>query len=131
MHRFTIEQNPTRIQAFGSTRAGLMVAAVKGLFASQGIESPEGGEELKRSFSLEEVDTKALLLAMLGRATAESTVNREVYHDVSFTLITDRKAVGSFVGKKLSTAPTIASVTGVDGEISKEADGMWRATITL
>lgn len=131
MNHFEIQQNPLRIQAAGTTRAGLIVASVKGLFAASDVVYPEQGEEMKQSFEFEVGDANTLILSILRLAASSAHDHGEAYADISFALITDKKAKGELVGRKLPSAPVIPSVHGIDGEIVKDGDGVWRATIGL
>ncbi len=130
MYRFTIERSPLRINAEGSTRAGLIVAAVKGLFEAAELVYPEAGEESKRAFEIETTNAPELILAVLRLAAATANTNKEIYNDISFSLITDKKAVGVFVGRP-SSEVHIPAIHGIDGEVVKDGDGLWRAVIAL
>lgn len=131
MHQFTIERDPLCINAEGGTRAGLIVAGVKGLFSAANVSLPEAGEEVTRPFELTADTAIHLILAVLRAAAGQATANQEIYSDVSFSLITDKKAVGAFVGRKASAPFTLPAVHGIDGEVKKGDDALWRATIAL
>ncbi len=131
MTQVEVLQDPLRIQAAGSTRAGLIVAALKGLFQSANVEYPLEGDESTREFQIEAESAPQLILSVLRQAAALATEYGEMYAEVSFSLITDKKATGSFVGRALGSKPTMPAITSIDGEIVKGDDGMWRATIAL
>lgn len=131
MQHVEVLQDPLRIQAMGSTRAGLIVAALKGLFEAAGVAYPMEGEESQRTFEINAESAPQLILEVLRQAAAQAAEHGEAYADISFSLITDKKAVGSFVGRAVSGKPSIPAVTSIDGEIMKDDDGVWRATVVL
>lgn len=134
MHRFEILPHTAdvRVRALGSTRAGLLVAALKGMFSVAGPKAVEGSDEIRRSFTLEATDSNALLILLLSTALTQSRAQNETYHDVTFTLITDKKAEGEFVGRPVASFEKL--VTGVIGrgiDMKKNNDGNWEVTVTL
>jgi hypothetical protein len=131
MYQYTIERSPLRILAEGGTRAGLIVAGVKGLFDAAGLTYPETGEESRRSFELEAASAVELILAVLRLAATSAQSNQEIYGEISFSLITDKKAVGIFIGRPSVAPVALPSVHGIDGEVVKNDAAMWQATIAL
>lgn len=131
MYHVTVTRNPLRIQADGTTRAGLMLAALQGLFEAGGVTSASEGAEVRRAFEIETGNAPELLLAVLRNAASLAQAHGEAYTEISFSLVTDKKAVGSFVGRALSSTPHLPAVHGIEGDILKDADGLWRATIAL
>ncbi len=131
MHHYTIEQQPLRIQALGTTRAGLILATVNGFFDAAGAIAVLEGEEAKRSFEIQTESAPELILAVIRMAASSAAAHQEVYSDISFSLITDKKAVGSFIGRPAKAPSAFPAIHGIDGEVVKDADGVWRATIAL
>ena len=91
-----------RVRAIGSTRAGLLVAALKGMFAAAGPRFAESGDRVERPFKLEAPDFSSLLVDLLNEAVSLSDEDHEAYEDISFTLITDKKAEGVFVDRPVT-----------------------------
>jgi hypothetical protein len=131
MYHFSVERDPLRIKADGTTRAGLIVAGMQGYFAALGIEPPLEGQDMNRPFELEAANAVELILAVLRAASGTASSNKEMYTDISFSLITDKKATGHFVGRAVPSLPALPPIHGIDGEVLKDADGLWRATIAL
>lgn len=131
MNRFTVERDPLRIKADAATRAGLIVGSLKGYFAAAGAEYPMEGEEVKHEFALDAEGGSQLILAVLRAAAGLASSNTEVYSDISFSLITDKKATGAFIGRPVASLPALPAIRGIDGEVVKDADGLWRAVIAL
>lgn len=115
-----------------STRAGLIGAAILGLFAAQGPLMADGSDEkLERPFSVQADDFPRLLAALLGQALADAAANGEAYDDVRFSLVTDKKAEGAFIGKRSNGfAAAIKSVSG-KMIVEKNPVGEWETTIVL
>ncbi|MEN9558668.1 MAG: hypothetical protein RL141_1037 [Candidatus Parcubacteria bacterium] len=139
MSHVEILQDPLRLQALAATRAGLLTACMKGLFQAAGLAHPETGDEVKRAFEFKTDDAPSLILSVLRHASQLAIAHCESYQEISFSLITDKQAIGVFIGRPLlpasagaaATCPPIPSVLGIDGEIAKGEDGLWRATIAL
>lgn len=132
MHQYDIlpSTDGVRVKATGSTRAGLLTAAIEGMFAATKPRWEEGKEETERAFSVSSAGFPALLVAVLTTALAAADANHEAYSTVKFTLITDTKAEGSFIGKSVSGVETrIASVTPNGLAVEKNADGAWETTV--
>ena len=131
MTNVEILQEPLRIQAMGSTRAGLIVAAMKGLFQAARVEYPLEGEESTRAFEIEAESAPQLILSVLRQVAALAVEHSEMYAEVSFSLITDKKAAGSFVGRPVTPTPAMPSIVSIDGDVLKGEDGMWHAAVAL
>src|SRR5690349_23404952 len=82
-----------------TTRAGLVTAALQGLMAAAGPRTSEMDVKSERPFSLSADDFGTLLVKFLSTAGKAAEDNKEAYEDVRFTLITDKKAEGAFVGR--------------------------------
>ena len=121
------------IKATGGTRAGLLIASMQGMFAAAGARYPEeeAPEELRHEFALEAPDFASLLTALLDKAL-EASGGKESFQDISFKLITDKKALGEFVGKKVMdfTSP-VKAVDKASLKVEKNLEGLWEATITF
>jgi hypothetical protein len=134
MNKFELSEKggAARIRAIGSTRAGVFIAAVKGLCAAEKPRFVENSERVERLFKVEASDAVGLLAAVLNEARRLSRESLQAYEDVAFTLITDKKAEGKFVDR---------AVTGFDAEIGaissekitmgQTGEGMREAVITL
>jgi SHS2 domain-containing protein len=134
MNRYELltENGATHIRALGSTRAGLFIAAVKGLCAAEKPKYVENAERAERPFSVEAPDSTALLAAVLNEALRLSNEHLEAYEDVSFTLITDKKAEGKFVDRAVTGFEAHAEAISPEKiEMKQEGDGTRVALITL
>lgn len=131
MNEIQITQNPWQIKAAGGTRAGLLIAAMQGLFQAAGLTHPPEGEDVRETFELQANDPQTLILQVLRHASQMAASKCESYDEINFALITDKQAKGEFVGRKIFSCPPIPAVLGIDGDIIKGDDGLWRATIAL
>lgn len=120
-----------RVHAAASTRAGLLAACLQGLFEAAAATVVEGSETLERPFTKEAGDFGMLLGAVLDEALADAAAEHETYTDVKFTLITDKKAVGSFVGKKVSVFAALPKQVAPGAVVEKNGDGEWETTISF
>ncbi|HWQ99933.1 MAG TPA: archease [Candidatus Methylomirabilis sp.] len=131
MHRFEM-LDESRIRALGTTRAGLFIAALKGMCAATTPRFTEGTERVERPFKIEAPDSEALLVAVLNEALSLSNANREAYEDVSFSLITDKKAEGAFVGRPVNGFEMQIKAALHPGlEVKKNDEGSWEAVVTF
>ncbi|MBI4139210.1 archease [Candidatus Uhrbacteria bacterium] len=121
-----------RVRARGSTRAGLLTAALKGMFVAAQPRAAGNGNGRERSFHLTAEDASTLLADVLNEALSFSRTNQETYDDVRFDLITDKEAKGAFVGKAVSGFKTPIQAAKHHGlSVQKNAEGLWEATITF
>lgn len=128
MKKFDILPDGAGVHAVGSTRAGLFTAALQGAFVSPEPMAGEDSEEkIERKFALQADDSGALMVALLEEAIRAASANSETYEDVSFTLVTDKKAEGSFVGRR-GKKPAIRGIEG-NPTIEKNEEGEWETTI--
>jgi SHS2 domain-containing protein len=135
MKRFEIlsDGEGLRVHAEGSTRPALFIAALEGMFAAT-VPEPvsEEPERVERPFKLEAKDVRPLLADFLNEALATSEANHETYDDVSFALVTDTKAVGSFLGRKIAGSKTqITSASVQELAPVKNAEGNWEAIVAF
>jgi len=131
LHDIEILQDPWRIKAVGGTRAGLLIASMKGLFQAAGLAHPSNGDEARKSFELHADDAQTLILQVLRHVSQLAAAHCESYDEINFSLITDKEAKGEFIGRHITTCPPIPAVLGIDGEIVKGEDGLWHAVIAL
>ena len=134
MHRYEILPHTAdvRVRALGSTRAGLLIAALKGMFSAAVPRYVGEPTETRRPFKLESGDFNALLVDFLNEAVSLSDMNHEAYEDVAFTLITDTKAEGEFVGKPVTGFETqIKAATHTGQGATKKDEVVWEATLTF
>src|SRR5687768_10373988 len=82
-----------------TTRAGLLTAALQGLMAASEPRTSEVDEKTERPFAFSAADFGTLLADFLSSASKAAVEHKEAYEDVRFTLITDKKAEGAFVGR--------------------------------
>ncbi|MBI4457881.1 archease [Candidatus Uhrbacteria bacterium] len=121
-----------KIKATGTTRAGLMIGALRGMFAVAVAQWVEDAPEVERSFDLGGADFETLLAGLLNAALASAAANGEGYEDIRFNLITDKKAEGAFVGKKVSGfSKKLMAAAKHDLMVAKNEAGVWEATITF
>lgn len=137
MQKYEIEETPAgrSITATGSTRAGLAIAALQGVFAAlrpSAVVSEKAAQDKERPFSLNGVNFGDLLGKLLSGALEQSAKNGETYNHFRFDLITDREAKGAYVGHGVDAfaAPAAAVVVDAAG-VRRTEDGSWQATITL
>ncbi|MFZ2803776.1 MAG: hypothetical protein WA001_00990 [Patescibacteria group bacterium] len=119
------------IKATGSTRAGLMVAAVKGATAAMdAVATDESSKEIERAFSLSTAAFAGLVTAVVSAVLASSAEHHEAYHDVKFSLITDKQANGAFIGRAANVKEPL-KLADQAIEPKKNGEGMWEAEIVL
>ncbi len=134
MHSFDVIRNDAgpRVNARGSTRAGLLVAAIKGMHEVIHPIFYEKEGERERTFSIKADDFSGLLNELMKIAIALSKEKHEVYTDVRFDLITDKEAKGALIGKPIVTTDVAIKTASADGNtIEKNEEGMWEATVVL
>lgn len=136
MQRFEINETPAglRLTAIGSTRAGLAIASIMGLFSIQHpseVASEEAAQEQERVFALSGANFSELLEKLLRGALAESFKNGETYNHLRFDLITDREAKGAYVGRVAELATPIKGVTVAENSVTKREDGTWGAELII
>jgi SHS2 domain-containing protein len=121
-----------RVKATGGTRAGLLEAALKGMFAASSARLVEGAPETERQFDLASTDFESLLVDFLNEAISLSDANKEAYEAVRFDLITASQARGAFVGRAVEGFGTqIKAATHGSLKVEKNAEGLWEAVITF
>lgn len=122
-----------RIRVQASTRAGLLNAAVQGMFAAaQPDVNQDSDEKIERPFSVMADDAAELLAELLTVALVESAKHQEAFDDVRFTLVTDKKAEGAYIGKacKGYVSP-IAAVVRAGLAMEKNEEGEWVSEIAF
>ncbi len=120
------------VRVVASTRAGLITAALQGVFAAAEARVDEMNDEKReRPFSIVAEDFPALLKTLLDKAIIEGLANTEAYDEVRFTLITDKAAEGAFVGKgSMGFGNSAKSVRGGMIVAKNEADE-WETTVVV
>lgn len=136
MQRFEINDTPAgkRITAMGSTRAGLAIAALQGLFNAQHpdeVASEEAAQDRERTFAFKGENFGEILQQMLSGALVEAKKNGETYNHFRFDLITDREVKGAWVGRVAALATPVSGVTVADGSVKKREDGAWGAELIV
>ncbi len=137
MQKYEVEETPAgrSITAKGSTRAGLAIAALQGLFAAQQpatVASEKAAQDKERLFTLSGSSFGELLGKLLSGALEQSAKNGEMYNHFRFDLITDREAKGAYVGHGVEAFAAPATAVAVDAAgVRRTEDGSWQATITI
>ena len=131
MKEFEVLGKGDSILVRATTRAGLVTAALQGLMAAAGPRTSEMDEKTERQFAVFADDFGRLLADLLAAATEASAKHKEAYEDIHFTLITDKKAEGTFVGRPAkSFHDPIRKPKGMIGVAKNEA-GEWETTIAM
>jgi len=118
------------VLAKATTRAGLATAALQGLGAIAGGKTSELDAKIERPFSVVAVNFGALLATMLNSAAKNAAEHGESYDDVKFTLITEKKAEGAFVGRP-STGVTVPGDAHVAHDVTKNEAGEWETSVSF
>ncbi len=131
MKEFEVLGKGDSLRVRATTRAGLVTAAVQGLMAAAGPRTSEMDEKTERLFSVSADDFGKLLSDLLSAAADSSAKHTEAYEDIHFTLITDKKAEGTFVGRPAKSFhdPMRRPKGAID--VSKNEGGEWETTISL
>ncbi|HTM67785.1 MAG TPA: hypothetical protein VL426_00660 [Candidatus Binatia bacterium] len=119
------------IRVRATTRAGLVTAALQGLMADAGPRTSELDVKSERSFALSAADFGTLLKDFLAAAAKSAAANKEAYEDVRFTLITDKKAEGAFVGRPAEGFRTPPREAKSRPEVARNEHNEWETTVTL
>ncbi len=121
------------VKVLASTKAGLAIAAVQGMFAAAEPRlGAEDAPDVKRPFDVSGEDFPSLLVNLLNEAVSLGNLHHERYQDISFALITDKKAEGEFVGKPVAGFGTeIKAATHHDLKVEKNVNGEWETVITF
>ncbi len=121
-----------RVRAVGDTRAGLLTAALRGMFAASGPSYLEPRTDVERTFDLDAGDFPGLLIDFLNEAVYGSDAHHEAYDGVRFTLVTDKKTKGAFLGHPVSGFATqIKAATHGGLDVKKNEEGRWEATVAF
>ena len=130
MKKYEILPSGKAIRATANTRAGLFTALVQGCFsAKEALAGEDSSEKVERPFSIEARDATELLGRLLENATETAMKHHEVYEDVAFTFITDKKAEGHFVGRP-GKPPKACRISG-NVDIAKNEEGEWDVTVKV
>jgi len=128
MKRYELLPGGTGVHATASTRAGLYTAALQGLFAtSESLADSDASEKIERPFKLEAADPGELMVALLGEAIKQAASHGDTYDNVSFTLVTDKKAEGAYIGQR-GKSPAVRGI-GKNIVIEKNDLGEWDTVI--
>jgi hypothetical protein len=129
MHRYELIPDEGNIRIFGSTRAGLLTAAVQGVCAAAEPKPVEDAKDVERSFSVETPDFVTLLDALIAKTISSSQEYTETYREIRFTLVTDKKAEGAFVGRSVSGFGAPISSAKSTQAVAKNKEGEWETTV--
>ena len=131
MKEFEVLSGGNAIRVRATTRAGLVTAALQGLMAAASPRTSEIDEKKERPFSVTADDFGQLLADLLTAAARASDANKEAYEDIRFTLITDKKAEGAFVGRPTKGFKTPLKGAKAPPDVAKNEEGEWETTVTL
>ncbi len=133
-YEFTQQEGKRCILARGRTRAGLFTSAMQGVFAlMRPGQIHEGTKRNERNFLFEAESPEHLLAGLMNEAISVADTHGETCEEIKFTLITDKKAVGSFTncGHTTFEKPAV-SIRGETLKITKnDVTGDWEAVICL
>ncbi|HTK05186.1 MAG TPA: hypothetical protein VL500_06370 [Candidatus Eisenbacteria bacterium] len=119
------------IRVRATTRAGLVTASLQGLMAAAQPRTSEVDEKTERPFSFAAADFGTLLADFLTSASKSAVEHKEAYEDVRFTLITDKKAEGAYVGRPAESFKSAPKQVKAGSEVAKNEAGEWETTVTL
>ena len=131
MHRYELLPEQGSIRIFGSTRAGLLTAAIQGVCAAADPASVEDAKDVERPFSIESAEFVVLLNALITKAISSSQEHQETYREIRFTLVTDKKAEGAFVGRSVSGFGNTITSAASSQDVVKNAEGEWETIVSL
>lgn len=131
MKEFEVLSGGTAIRVRATTRAGLVTAALQGLMAAATPRTSEIDEKKERPFSLAAGDFGTLLADLLTAAAKASDANKEAYEDIRFTLITDKKAEGAFIGRPANSFKKPLMGVKTPPAVAKNEAGEWETTVGL
>lgn len=136
MRRFAILEHPAdiKLRAFGKDKKELFQNAFLGM---QVALRPKGKirqlaekAKVKRKIEIESGDLVSLLVDFLSEVNYLNEVNHEVYDEVKFEKLSDKKLEGEVLGKKVEEfGLQIKGVTYHGLEVRQKKDGTWEATI--
>ena len=119
------------IKVLASTKVGLAIAAMQGMFAVA-VPRPSDEETLliRQRFDISAMDFPSLLAALLEQAVAGAEAENAIFEDIKFSLITDSKAMGEFIGKSVhGFAKPVKGVERAGLKIEKNEAGEWETEI--
>ncbi len=131
MKEFEVLEGGKAVRVRATTRAGLVTAAIQGLMASAKARTAEIDEKTERPFAVASDDFGKLLAELLAAAARASQEHKEAYEDVRFTLITDKKAEGAFVGKPAEGFGSLPKAPRGPAVVAKNEAGEWETTLDL
>jgi SHS2 domain-containing protein len=135
MKRFEIVPHAAgvSVRVFASTKAGLAMASLQGMFAAAAPRFVNGEAlPVERPFKVESRDFGALLVDVLREAISSAAANEEGYEDIRFNLITDTKAEGAFIGRPVKSYGTVIKAAKEDSLlVDKNEKGEWETTVVL
>ena len=130
----TPDGDNSKVSVTAQTRAGLVVAGVLGVLSAAGALAPDVVEakEVQRPFSIKADDFVAIYGDLMAKAAEQAGMMNEKYDDVHFTLITDKKAEGTLVGRAGATFTRKPSGIGRKGlKVEKDESGQWQTSFTV
>jgi len=125
-----------KVQAFGKTKKGLFLNAMRGMEAVLRPKIKDKKQKIKNKIKVSSIDLNALLVDFLSEILYLSQVNKEVYDDVKFKKFSPSTSSGQTIleaellGNKIeSFGEDIKAVTYHGLEIKKNKKGLYEATV--
>jgi hypothetical protein len=131
MKEFEVLDGGKSVLVRATTRAGLVTASLQGLMDVSRPRTQEIDVQAERPFSISAADFGTLLSDLLSAATDSSGKFKEAYEDIHFTLITDKKAEGTFVGRPASGFGSPPKKPRGTLVVAKNEAGEWETKIPL
>jgi len=117
-----------KIRVFGKTKEELFLNMLLGMADSQRAEI-ESKKKIKREIKIKSLDLGVLLVDFLSEVLYLSQVNKEIYKDIKFKKLTNRRLEGELIGQKVERfGEDIKAVTYHSLDVHQEK-GIWQATI--
>jgi SHS2 domain-containing protein len=134
-HEILKDGKQIRVRVLASTRAGLVGAAIQGLFEAKSpkyAESEEKAKTVERPFEVKADGFNSLLIAILNEALRQSESNHEAYEEIRLSLIIDNQATGEFIGRAVKGyGNPVKAVERLGLEVEKNERGHWETIIVL
>jgi len=119
-----------KIKAFGKNKEELFRNAMRGMFFGAGYEADKKSRVFDREINVASLDLPSLLVDFLSELLYLCETNKEVYSDIEFGELLEKRLSGKLSGKKLKRMETqIKGVTYHNLDIHQKEDGAWEATI--
>ena len=119
-----------KIRAFGKNKKELFLNMLLAMAESMKAKIRSPKEKAKRKVIINSLDLPALLVDFLSEVLYLCQVNKEIYHAVRFTQLTDAQLEAEIEGQKIERfGEDIKAVTYHGLEIKKKENGIWEAIV--